>query len=114
MFDRTRPGFVAYIDALQSIEEVFSDVEETLKLHDKSCTAEHRPFLFAWDQAVRKHHAWFEIQKIQQRQQLDNLKSSRWTNWRDPIQWASRYQAVDSLELRQQLGSISKSELSEV
>jgi len=64
MFDRTRPGFVAHIDALQSIEGVFSDIEETLKLNELPLTAESRPFCFAWDQAVRKHHAWFEIQKI--------------------------------------------------
>ena len=42
------------------------------------------------------------------------MKSSSWTNWRDPIQFAPRYQALDSLELRQQLGQISKSELAEV
>jgi adenylate kinase family enzyme len=48
MFEKTRPGFVVRINALQSIDKVFSDIEDSLKLKELPLTAETRPVLYAW------------------------------------------------------------------
>lgn len=48
MFEKERPGFVVRINALQSIDKVFSDIEDSLKLNELPLTAEARPVLYAW------------------------------------------------------------------
>jgi hypothetical protein len=41
------------------------------------------------------------------------VKNSQFTKWRDAIQFRGRYEHLDSIELRQQLGEISRDEVKE-
>lgn len=81
---------------------------------DSSVDHAQQPYLHAWDTAARQYHTFFEAHKKIAADNLLSLRSSTLTNWRSPIQLRSRYQALDSLSLRQQLGDISQAEVSEL
>lgn len=52
--------------------------------------------------------------KLAAAENLWQVKNSALTSWRNPIQMRDRYQAIDSITMRQQLGEISKDEVAEV
>ena len=60
-----------------------------------------RPFLAKWDTAARHYFAFFEASKIVASDNLKSLQANPFTNWRNTIQLRDRYNAVDSLTLRQ-------------
>jgi len=72
------------------------------------------PFLHSWDERVRQFSQFFQIHGTCARDDLSKLSSSPLTNWKDVTTRRDRYTAVDSLELRRQLGEITKAEVSEV
>lgn len=47
------------------------------------------------------------------RNDIFEVKNSQFTKWRDAIQFRGRYEHLDSIELRQQLGEISRAEVAE-
>ena len=63
---------------------------------------------------ARQQFGHFEPMKQAASDNLYQVKNSLWTNWRNPIQMRDRYTDLDQLNLRQQLGSISSQEISEV
>lgn len=63
---------------------------------------------------MRQYSQFFEIHGQAAREDLNKLNSSPLTNWKDVTTRQGRYQLVDSLELRQQLGEITPAEVSEV
>ena len=71
-------------------------------------------FLSAWDAKVRNYAQFFQIHAQSAREDISALTTSPLTNWRDVTQRQDRYQKVDSLQLRRQLGEITSEEVSEV
>ena len=81
---------------------------------DSRVSAETHPFLNSWDTRARKYAQFFQVYTLSGRNDLTKLRSSALTTWKDVIQRQDRYQALDSLKLRQQLGEITPEECSEV
>ena len=71
-------------------------------------------FLQAWDNRVRQYAEFFEVHRVGAREDLSKLQSSPFTNWKNVTKREDRYQKIDSLELRRQLGEITDEEVSEV
>ena len=67
-----------------------------------------QPYLAAWDACARKYFNWFELRKMAASDNLHALQAQ------SPVNVRSRYQELDQLALRQQLGSISNAEVAEV
>ena len=76
--------------------------------------AETSPFLRTWDERVRQFSQFFQIHGASARDDLNKLSRSPLTNWKDVTNRRDRYTAIDSIELRRQLGEITAAECSEV
>jgi len=61
-----------------------------------------------WEHAALKYQPYFEVQKVAA---LQNIFSSRNI---DPIRNRAMFTKLDTLQMRQQLGEISKAEVKEV
>lgn len=81
---------------------------------ESKVSAEQSPFLNSWDSKVRKYSQFFQMHTRSAREDLSALAISPLTKWRDVIQRQDRHSAIDSLQLRQQLGEITSEEVSEV
>ena len=71
-------------------------------------------FLSAWDARVQSYSAFFDANTRAAREDIDSLRKSPFTSWRDVTQTQDRYWKLDALKLRQQLGEITAEEVSEV
>ena len=80
----------------------------------KSPVDEDHAALKRWDESVRKNYAQFEVEVAGLRQGLAGLRKNPFTMWRDPAQYGARYQELQTLRLRQQLGNITSAEAAEV
>ena len=73
-----------------------------------------QPFLHGWDSAARQYHSFFEVRKQVAADNLLRLRSNPFTSWRGLIQQKGRYQELDTLASRQQLGEIASHEVSDL
>lgn len=76
--------------------------------------AEKKPFLANWDAVARRNFAFFESMKVAAGRNLQNILGSPLTDWRTVSQCRDRYQAIDTITMRQQLGDISHNEIGEL
>ena len=61
-------------------------------------------FLYRWDSLVRSNFVSNEANLTVLRQGLNALYTNPATKFRDPVQFAHRYQELEAVRLRQQLG----------
>lgn len=73
-----------------------------------------QPYLAAWDQSARTYHSFFEIHRMGALNDLFTIRQSTFAGWKNPIQIRHRFEKVDELELRQQLGEIQPHEVKEL
>jgi len=71
-------------------------------------------YIHQWESKVRKHFNFFETHKNGARESLQRLHSNPFTRTQEFLRFLYRYKAPEIYELRQQLGEITKSEVTAV
>ena len=87
---------------------------ESIIVKSVSPVQDKNSFLHSWDSSARKSFSAFEQYKVGLKSGLSAIYSNPLTNWKDEVQLGHRYQELNTLNLRQQLGDIQPSEVQEV
>lgn len=89
-------------------------MSEALLIKSQSPVEDQTSFLYKWDSLVRKNFWKYEADKKYLQDGIASLYTNPLTRFRDPVQFGHRYADLESLRLRQQLGQISGTEISEL
>jgi len=71
-------------------------------------------YLHHWEAKVRKFFKYFEIHKRAAHEWIQRARANPFTKTQEFLRFRSRFEAPDLYELRQQLGDITKAEVSSV